>query len=334
MKALLIFAMMFAGLVVASSARAQAVPRTLRLEVVRAVGADACPDADAFRDAVDVAGGFDPFRADAKARLVVTILSSTTISRGRWQLVDEAGAVVRERSASVVGTCKQLVSELALSFVVAYETPAAQGDPPPAPAPCPPPVCDEACRARARDEVRDEVRREMQAEYGRKMDGVSAAVLAGGLMSAGLTANVGPGFFIGGEVHGEMFHGILEARVLFPSYVETQPGKTHFDITSATIALAPCARWNVLMGCAVFDVGMLVAGSVATNPSAGPPIVATLGIGPRLAVRVPFAERFALRAFADLRFAPIPSTFGEQDTGNTWQSGIVSGLFGLGASFE
>lgn len=305
------------------AARAQGAPRTMRLEVVRA--ADTCPDAEAFREAVDIAGGFDPFDATARARLVVTITASGPLARGRWEIFDEHGTKVRERSASVVSSCKQLVGELALAFVVAYETPPAD-----APAPCPPPVCDDECRAK----VREEVRRELVAEYRRPMDGVAVAIMAGGLLSAGFTADPGGGGFFGAEVHGDIFSGALEARFVLPSRAVLEPSKHAFQISQLALALVPCARWKVLLGCAAFDIGMLVASSITTAPTAGPPVVATLGIGPRLAVHVPFAERFGFRAFADLRFSPLISSYVAQDTGARWESGIVSGLFGLGFTFE
>ena len=163
---------------------------------------------------------------------------------------------------------------------------------------------------------------------------VSPVLLAGGLFSAGFTADPSGGFFVGGEVRaGEVFSGALEARVLFPSRVVAEPTGFEFGVTSVTAALVPCLRWEALLGCAVFDIGMLIA-DVSTAPFAGPPIVEKLGLGPRLGVRLPFAKRFAFRAFADLRFAPIPSSYTTLDTGARWESGVVSGMFGAGFSFE
>lgn len=311
-----------------STSRAADVPRTVRLEVVRAPGAEQCPDADDFRDMVDVSAGVDMFDPKSTTRLLVTLTTSSSISRGRWEVIDAHGTTLRERSVTVPGPCTQLVTELAISWVVAYDTPTVA--PPPAPAPCPP-TCDEACRAQVREEMRREL---LAAGYRPRMDGLSVAVLAGGLLSAGFTADPGGGFWLAGELHGEIFSGAIEARVLLPSRAVLEPSKHAFQITEIGAALVPCARWKYLLGCIPFDIGMLVAGSITTAPGAGPPIIATFGVGPRLALHIPFAERFGFRAFADLRFAPIPSGFAAQDTGATWQTGIVSGLFGAGLSFE
>lgn len=290
-------------------------PRTMRLEVVRAAGAEHCPNAEQVRDALAVSAGVDPIDDVAPARLVVTLTAGTDVARGRWEMFDAGGVLVRSRNATVVGTCSQLVAELAVTFAVAWET---------APAPC---TCDEACQARARDAARLQL---LAEGYVPRMD-LTVAVLGGALLSANYTADPGPGMFLAGELHRDWFSGALEARVLFPSRVVAEPTKDEFDITALTAALVPCARWKVVLGCIFVDFGMLLTSraEIATNP-----ITATLGFGPRLAVHVPFAERFAVRAFADLRFAPVPSTRNFLDTGGRWESNLVSGLFGLGLSFE
>lgn len=303
------------SMLAAAVARAE-MPRTARLEVKHVEGAAACPGAERVREALAVAAGVDVVDASSQARLVFTLAAAGDLARGRWELVDEHGATIRTRSATVTGTCTQLVAELALAFAVAWET---------APAPC---TCDEACQAKARDAARRDL---INEGYRSPMD-LSVAVMAGGLLSANLTADPGPGLFLAGELHKDWFSGALEVRVLFPSRVVAEPTKFEYDYTAITGALVPCARWKVLLGCAVFDVGMLIAGGDVSFADSS--VIATLGIGPRLAVHVPFAERFAVRAFADLRFAPVPSVSTFIDTGAKWQSEVVSGLFGVGLAFE
>lgn len=299
-----------ASMLVAGIARAD-MPRTARLEVKHADGAEACPGAERVREALAVAAGVDVVDASSPARLVFTLAAAGDLARGRWELVDENGATIRTRSATVTGTCTQLVAELALAFAVAWET---------APAPC---TCDAACMQKAREEL-------LAEGYVRRMD-LTVAVLGGALLSANYTADPGAGMFLAGELHRDWFSGALEARVLFPSRVVAEPTEDEFDITALTAALVPCARWKVVLGCAFVDFGMLLTSraEIATNP-----ITATLGFGPRVAVHIPFAQRFAVRAFVDLRFAPVPSTRNFLDTGGRWESNLVSGLFGLGLSFE
>lgn len=161
---------------------------------------------------------------------------------------------------------------------------------------------------------------------------ITPVLLAGALLSAGFTADPGPGAWLSGELRfGDSFSAGAEARVLFPSRAVPSAGDP-FDVTAATLALVPCYRWKVLLGCAVADIGFLALGGV-TSP-AGEPVLATLGVGPRLAVHIPFAERFGVRIFGDLRIAPIPTRARFIDTGGRWESNVASGLFGVGLSFE
>lgn len=321
----------FAGAVVlaASPARAQLPPRTFRLEVQRGEGAD-CPAAEGVRDAITVAAGVDPVDAKSSARLRVELLQGGAIARGRWAMFDAGGALLRERTVTITGPCKKLLAELVMTWVVFYETP---------PAAAPAPACDEVCREQVKRELREEVRRELVAAgYVRRMN-PSVAVLTGVLMSAGYAADPQPGLFFSGEVHGDVLSLGLELHGLFSARAVREPDKKEFSIAAITGTAVPCARWKpggkdvALLGCAFFDLGAVLAGGGARSP-AGP--LATMGVGPRLAVHVPFADRFALRVFADLRFAPVATsaTFAGAPAGTKWESNVVSGLFGLGVSFE
>lgn len=157
-------------------------------------------------------------------------------------------------------------------------------------------------------------------------------LLAGGLLSAGLTADPGGGVWLGGELRfGDTFSTALEARVLFPSRVVPTAGAP-FDLTQAAFALVPCARWKYVLGCISADIGMFIGGGIYAPE--GLPVLATFGVGPRLAGQFPITERFGIRIFADLRIAPIPTHIGFQDAPGTWDSNPVSGLFGAGITFE
>lgn len=301
-----------------TSARADLPPRTFRLEV-RADGTS-CPDVDGMRDALALALRVDPIVGTSPARLVVTLLQAGALARGGWEMFGPEGVKLRERTFTITGSCAQLAKDLALTFAVFYDTPPASESS----------TCDAACQAKAREDAR----RELIAEGYRPPMDVHAVVMAGGLLSANLTADPGGGFFLAGEARGKILSGGLEVRVLFPSRaVEDVIGYT-FEISSFTAALVPCARYRYFVGCVVFDVGMLVAGGTVAPPLAGPPIVATLGIGPRVAAQIPFAERFGARVFADLRIAPIPSSYNFINTGGRWESEVVSALFGVGLTFE
>lgn len=300
-------------LLLAGPARAEGVPRAFRLDVQ----GDGCTGAEDLREALAIALGKDPIDARAGSRLVVRVLAGSSLARARWQVLDAQGAPIRERTITVTGGCRALVRELALSIAVAYETDA----PPPSPAV----ACDAACRA--------EVRAEICREHPRSCMDIVPVLLAGGALSLGLTADPGGGAWLAGEVRfGETFSAAIDARVLFPSRVVPTAGET-FDLTMVSFGLVPCARWKWLLGCVTADLGMFI-GSGIYAPGGGPTVLATFGVGPRLAAQVPITERFGLRAFADLRIAPIPTHVGFQDSPGTWDSNPVSGLFGLGVTFE
>lgn len=298
------------------------VPRTFRLDV----RGHACITGESLREALAAVLRSDPVDATAGARLEVDVIAGSTLARGRWRILDAAGAALRERTITVAGGgCVQLLHDLALSLAVAYESSA----------PAPPPAvgCDAACRAQIRAEVREELCREHPRSCN-PVD-ITPVLLVGGMFSAGFTSDVGGGAWLGGELRfGEIFSGALEARVLFPSRVVSQPTGFAFDVTTVTAALVPCARWSVLLGCAFVDVGALFATVTNTVPFSGPPVVATLGFGPRVAVHIPFADRFAARIFAELRIAPAPSSFVALDTGSRWESNPVSGTVGAAIAFQ
>jgi tetratricopeptide (TPR) repeat protein len=217
--------------------------------------------------------------------------------------------------------------------------------------------CDEACRAKIRKEAEDDtnlkwelkyerdmarltkqVRRDAELIYRRQVD-PSFAVLGGFLASVGLTAGPGPGFFLGGEAHWGAFNEVgfsagLEAQTLFPSKGVTLANGNPLDISQVTAALVPCLRYKWVGGCAVVDVGILIAGSPGPIKFYDGNILVTSGFGPRLGFQVPIAERFMVRGFAELRISPIDTgwTIGIKSP-RTWLNPPVSGLFGLGFSF-
>jgi hypothetical protein len=305
------------ALVFAGPAGAGEVPRVFRLEV----RGDPCITAESLREALAVALGHDPVDRGAAARLEVQVLAGESLGRARWRFVDAAGGVKWERTNTVTAGCGVLLREVSLSVTVAYESTA----PPPAP------VCDAACRAVIRAEVRAELCRKHPRSCA-DVD-ITPVLLAGGALSLGLTADPGGGAWLGGEVRfGEHFSVGLDARVLFPSRAVPTLG-SEFEMTMVTFGLVPCGRYKYFLGCLTADMGMFIGGGV-TAPGGALPVAATSGIGPRLAGQFPINERFGIRVFADLRFAPIRTDIPFIDTGGRWTSNIVSGLFGAGFTFE
>ena len=213
--------------------------------------------------------------------------------------------------------------------------------------------CDAECRAalraegerigrkKARAEMASIVRKQVQAaievSYGRRVD-PSLSLIVGGALSAGLTLDVGPGFFLGGEARWRRFDQVgfsvgLEAQTLFPSKALELSGGRILDITQIVLAAVPCVQYKWFSGCAFGDVGMLVGGGPGPISFPRGPVLATGGFGPRIGFQVPFAERFMVRAFTELRVSPIRTGFIFDDAGVQWDNPLVMGLFGLGISF-
>ena len=214
--------------------------------------------------------------------------------------------------------------------------------------------CDEECRAALRAEgerigrekaaaetasvVRKQVQAAIEVIYRRRVD-PSLSLILGGALSAGLTLDVGPGFFLGGEARWRSFDQVgfsvgLEVQTLFPATAYRFDYGARLDITQIALAAVPCLQYKWFSGCAFGDVGMLIAGGVGNRFPDGA-VVMTAGFGPRLGFQIPFAERFMVRGFGELRVSPINSgvDFTGPDAGKKWDNPLVSGLFGLGISF-
>jgi hypothetical protein len=302
----------------AEPAGSDRVPRAFRLEVRK----NPCFTGETLREALAVALRKDPIDAGAGPRLVVEVLAGTRLARAHWRALDPRGEVTRERTVTTIRGCEGLLGDVALSIAIAYETNAQ---------PAPPAVgCDAACRA----EIRAELRAERCREHPRSCDvDIIPVLMAGGALSLGLTADPGGGAWLGGEVRfGPVFSAALEGRIFFPSRVVTTAGDP-FEMTQVTLGLVPCARYKYLLGCLSVDLGMFVTGGVY-DPPGQLPIVATFGVGPRIAGQFPITDRFGIRVFADLRFAPIPTQLYFLDSPATWESNLVSAALGAGFTFE
>ena len=167
------------------------------------------------------------------------------------------------------------------------------------------------------------------------------------MMTAFLSADVGPAVGVAGSVGGEIFRVNVEFRGVLPSRAyarEVVPGATssfpvEFDLSQLTALLVPCAAYKWFVGCGVAQFGWLIGKSSVSSGA-----IASYGFGPRLGFEVPFAERFAAFGFGEVLFAPTPAGFeftepvpGDPDAprANTrWRQSVASGFFGAGVSVK
>lgn len=169
------------------------------------------------------------------------------------------------------------------------------------------------------------------------------------LMSAGYTANVAPGFQLGAELRSEqdesdLFRLGLEIRGLVPGVAYARdrldPKVTKripldLDVSQLGAQLVPCVRWKYLLGCGVAQLNVAF---VQTPLELGSQW--SYAFGPRIGLEVPFAERFAVRAFGEALFTPrqVAVGFAEPPPGNEgapnvfWAQSVGSGFFGVGLS--
>ena len=179
-----------------------------------------------------------------------------------------------------------------------------------------------------------------------RMD-LSVGVGAYAMMTAFLSADVGPAVGLTGSVAGEIFSLNAELRLVIPSRAHaraTIPGLTpnypvDFDLSQVSGLLVPCARYKFLLACGVGQISALMMQSSVSGL-----MVASFGLGPRLGFEVPFAERFAAFAFGEVLFNPAPASFSfilpdpnypEEPPANTrWTQPVASGFFGAGVSIK
>jgi hypothetical protein len=166
------------------------------------------------------------------------------------------------------------------------------------------------------------------------------------VITAGFTADVGPALQLGAGLRRDWFSIDLELRGVFPGKViasaqldpENPREPRPFDLSQLSGQLVPCARFaSYFAGCGVVGAYTLITQDRTQGTSFYPGWI----IGPRFAVEVPFAQRFAVFGFAEALFAPLGAAQEYRDVlakedspGILWDLSIVSGFFGVGVSVK
>jgi hypothetical protein len=178
--------------------------------------------------------------------------------------------------------------------------------------------------------VRQAVRRALASD-------LTVTLSAGPVITAGWTAESGPGAWLGFAVQHGWFSLGLEARGLFPARTITyEVGRTSYAASFSGL-IVPCARWKVVSGCAFFEAGTYIF----TIPGRSAGVAnALLSVGPRAAIDVPIGVGFAAHAFADLAIHPYLPVFSVRETTESdsevksWVTPVVSGVFGAGLAWS
>jgi len=166
------------------------------------------------------------------------------------------------------------------------------------------------------------------------------------LATAGFTADAGPAVQLGADIRGDWLSLGLELRGVLPGKVYArdvwdptkESSERSFDVSQLTALLVPCVRFaTYFAGCGVVQGGTLILQTPAEMRLQG-----FVGFGPRFAIEVPFADRFAAFAFGEALFAPslrayvldLPGPNGEPAPNVVWRRSVVSGFFGAGLSVK
>jgi hypothetical protein len=247
-------------------ARAQDAPEPRRLTYDATAGGKSCPDESFLRTVVaSHLGGRDPFTAEGKRRISVTIRRKGTRFSGVVEEYDEGGARLGEPREMTDTNCTSLAETMGtiiLTWIVPVRLPHAPEAPPAKPdaAPqskpepaleLPPPESDPELPppepAPKPKSPPAPPRPRIQVEAGplvsfRKLPGTAAFGLAG---------SVG--------VRWSMFSIALGMQGEFPSSttITNPPSTVRASLIVGT--LAPCVRWRWLIGCVPFAAGALTA---------------------------------------------------------------------------
>lgn len=329
----------------ADGPRPKLVEGDVTLDYRRGPGTAACPDEAALReraaDAFDFRDPFVPRGAAASGHMRIEIERAGSAYQGKVLLVDDAGDALAS-STEEHADCDALVWLLGHRVALAVlRRPAADAPDPaiskpisdaplavvriPVPLHEPPVACDALCaEALAKGAA-------ARAEPPREP---AFSLSAGGLLTAGWTADVGPGAWIGGAARAGLFSLGLELRSTFPARTLTFDADRSASGTTLSAAAIPCAHWKVFAGCLLVEAGAFLF----LVPSPRTPIVsdALVSLGPRLAIDLPLGAGLAVRAAAELAIHPYLPIFTVRATSapdspvKRWTTPLLSGALGLG----
>ena len=296
---------------------------TARLEYQRGPGAEACAGEASLRIEVARRSGYDPFTADARARLVVTITRKGRQLTGALQFYDVKGAPGWSKVLPVrANDCGTLLA--AMGAEIEYEFSQA----PMFPAEAPPVVAVPVVVPPSHEDP------PAPAKPILLRFGLGAALGFGTAprVALGLSADVG----IYSPLASLPFDGVsitLGGRWDPPAAGDV-PGLRDGERVSTSrllVTLAPCAHWWKLYGCAVGELGQLRGGGDGIA-LAVQHVGVYSAVGGRLGVEVPFAPHLRFRISGEIlgTVTPIEIPVAKRPG---WTTPTASGGFGAGLVF-
>ena len=319
-------------------------PRSLRLDVVRGPGVEACPADDVLRDVIAARMSWDPVDVAASSRLTVQLARHGRQYTGRVAIVDPHGVTTWGRPAIRLDDCVSVVEGLGFAVAIHLDPAGPPGGvrsihvtstmPAPAAAPVAPAAVPlphaaaaplvAAVAPVARPEVPPSPVIPTLIEASQRWRVGASGGIAFGSSPAPVAGLVGfdlayrlPPFSFG-----------VEARVSPPSSAVLATGERLTTGLYGT-ALTGCATWRSLTGCGVLDVAALAGTSTAAHPTTG--IAATVRTGIRGAVEVPIVGAWSVRLTGDA-LLPIVRGAAAIDGRIVWTAPILAGVAQAGVT--
>jgi hypothetical protein len=168
---------------------------------------------------------------------------------------------------------------------------------------------------------------------------LSIAISAGALVSAALSADMGPGLWLGAGLRGGPLSVDLELRGMLPAKAfardpsDPKNPKTlaqQFDLSEWAVNLVPCARFKYVMACGVVQAGLLVA-SGSSQPVQ---LDHQLAAGPRLGIELSLFPRFAIFGFGEALVTLDQRAFTFTIENAKWAESQATVFFGAGVAFD
>jgi hypothetical protein len=292
---------------------------TARLEYHRGPGTEACEDESGVRHEVARRSGYDPFTADARARVVVKLTRRGGQILGAIQFYDDAGAPGWSRVFPVrANDCATLLGAIGAEVDFQFSP---HGLPPLAPVVAPIEVI--------KPTLPEDPPTPIQPVLFRFGLGAALGFGTAPRVALGVSGDVG----IYWPLVSLPFEGVsltLGGRWDPPAAGQV-PGLRESERVGTSrllVTLAPCAHWWKLYGCALGELGQLRGGGDGVAL-----VVQHAGVysavGGRLGVEVPFAPRLGFRISGEIlgTVTPIEIPLAERPG---WSTPTASGGFGAG----
>ena len=285
-----------------------------------------CPDARAFRHKIEARLGYDPFVAEDARKVSVGFRArnDALVAEVTWSGSSSASQARTRTFEGRRGACEELAEAVASATAIAIDPsrlvpPPAPAPPPPAPvapatppppAPAPPPPAPpsrEPPPATSPEPLARRVALGLGPSFGAVPAVGLGATLAVDLGGSIVSLRVGAGGVAG-----------LGAE-------DTRAGA--FRLHRVGFFSGPCLRADVLLGCALLEIG----GAFGELPSGSR---SALVLRALLRVEVDVVRRGSLRLFpfAEAGLAPVRSR-ALVGASSVWDESVVSATFGLGVAF-